>query len=590
MTANAGSINRSHLTTWFNRSVRGTCGTPDVAPPVLSNLPGDITAEATGPTGAVVTWPAVTAADAVDGPVAVSCSPASGSVFRLGTTTVTCVAYGGLGNQATSPFNVTVVDTKPPLAALDALPPYTAVSSVAISGAVSDSGSGVASVQAVVQNGAANLVFGPLAVDDQGRVAGVIGLTEGANQVVLDVTDVAGNETASAARTVVLDTVAPGVTILSPADGSSIGGTMVQIGFSVADQTATVVTVGGQTLFLPPGGATSQSVTIRGPRAGLEHHRHLGPGRRRQRRWGRHARSRRSERPHARHRHHERERVRSAARQQPGVRADGRRRRRDDGHDVLRRLVLAAASGRRPARRGPSHERGQRARVHRDQRSGTNLGAVADRHLRRDPTSGQHRQSRCGFVRTGDCPALGVATDDLTGVASVSFQVDGRAAVPAALSSGGAWVATTSLDSTTLTDGAHTVTATLRDGVGNQRAVIGAFAVDNTPPTVGITSPTAGAFVSRTITVEATAADATSGVASILIDVAGQHVAQCPSAPCSAIFDTTTVSDGPLAIVATAIDHAGGSSAPTQVIVNTLNSQPRNFLVAPPRARLSRRQ
>ena len=148
---------------------------------------------------------------------------------------MTCVAYGGLGNQATSPFNVTVVDTKPPLAALDALPPYTAVSSVAISGAVSDSGSGVASVQAVVQNGAANLVFGPLAVDDQGRVAGVIGLTEGANQVVLDVTDVAGNETASAARTVVLDTVAPGVTILSPADGSSIGGTMVQIGFSVAD-------------------------------------------------------------------------------------------------------------------------------------------------------------------------------------------------------------------------------------------------------------------------------------------------------------------------------------------------------------------
>ena len=135
----------------------------------------------------------------------------------------------------------------------------------------------------------------------------------------------------------------------------------------------------------------------------------------------------------------------------------------------------------------------------------------------------------------GGLPALGRRDRRFDGCGLRVISSRRPAAVPAALSSGGAWVATTSLDSTTLTDGAHTVTATLRDGVGNQRAVIGAFAVDNTPPTVGITSPTAGAFVSRTITVEATAADATSGVASILIDVAGQHVAQCPSAPCSAI-------------------------------------------------------
>ena len=55
----------------------------DSTAPVLS-LPSNITAEATGPTRAVESFTATaTATDAVDGSVAVTCAPTSGSLFSL---------------------------------------------------------------------------------------------------------------------------------------------------------------------------------------------------------------------------------------------------------------------------------------------------------------------------------------------------------------------------------------------------------------------------------------------------------------------------------------------------------------------------
>ena len=88
-----------------------TVAVQDTTPPSL-NLPGNITAGATGPT--VVTYTA-TATDLVDGSVPVSCSPASGSTFALGqTTTVSCSATDAHHNTATGSFTVTVQDTTPP--------------------------------------------------------------------------------------------------------------------------------------------------------------------------------------------------------------------------------------------------------------------------------------------------------------------------------------------------------------------------------------------------------------------------------------------------------------------------------------------
>ena len=74
--------------------------------PVLS-LPGPITVAATGPNGAVVTYTA-TATDLIDGTVPVSCTPPSGSVFPIGTTTVHCNAVDSVGNTASGSFTVTV--------------------------------------------------------------------------------------------------------------------------------------------------------------------------------------------------------------------------------------------------------------------------------------------------------------------------------------------------------------------------------------------------------------------------------------------------------------------------------------------------
>jgi hypothetical protein len=76
----------------------------DTTPPAL-NLPGNITVQAGKP--AIVNYTA-TATDLVDGSVSVNCSPASGSTFTLGTTTVNCSATDAHHNTATGSFTVSV--------------------------------------------------------------------------------------------------------------------------------------------------------------------------------------------------------------------------------------------------------------------------------------------------------------------------------------------------------------------------------------------------------------------------------------------------------------------------------------------------
>lgn len=85
----------------------------DTRGPVLA-LPNDISVA--GPaSGTAVTYNA-SAHDAVDGNVGVSCSPASGSVFPRGTTTVTCSSSDSHQNSSTGTFSVTVTEpaTNPP--------------------------------------------------------------------------------------------------------------------------------------------------------------------------------------------------------------------------------------------------------------------------------------------------------------------------------------------------------------------------------------------------------------------------------------------------------------------------------------------
>src|SRR5581483_10937458 len=87
----------------------------DTTPPSL-HLPPGITAVADSGGGAAVSF-AASATDLVDGTVAPVCEPASGSVFPLGSTQVTCTAKDAAGNLGRSSFTVAVgatPETTPP--------------------------------------------------------------------------------------------------------------------------------------------------------------------------------------------------------------------------------------------------------------------------------------------------------------------------------------------------------------------------------------------------------------------------------------------------------------------------------------------
>jgi hypothetical protein len=81
---------------------------PDVDAPVFSFMPADQLAEATGPDGAPVHFAVPTATDNLDAVVNVTCSPATGSVFPIGSTGVTCSAQDVAGNYVEASFSVTV--------------------------------------------------------------------------------------------------------------------------------------------------------------------------------------------------------------------------------------------------------------------------------------------------------------------------------------------------------------------------------------------------------------------------------------------------------------------------------------------------
>jgi hypothetical protein len=74
-------------------------------------IPGSMTVLATSPDGAVIAF-AASAADFTDGEVPVTCTPASGATFPVGTTKVACVAADKKGNRTTATFNVTVMGRK----------------------------------------------------------------------------------------------------------------------------------------------------------------------------------------------------------------------------------------------------------------------------------------------------------------------------------------------------------------------------------------------------------------------------------------------------------------------------------------------
>ena len=85
---------------------------PDVSEPGGATLP-NITVPATSASGARVAF-SVGASDTVDATVAPTCRPASGHLFRIGTTRVTCTARDASGNTGSASFLVRVTGSSVP--------------------------------------------------------------------------------------------------------------------------------------------------------------------------------------------------------------------------------------------------------------------------------------------------------------------------------------------------------------------------------------------------------------------------------------------------------------------------------------------
>ena len=166
----------------------------DVIKPVVT-VPDDVTAEATGPNGATVTYGAVTAEDDVDGTLAADCSKASGTVFPLGTTTVTCSATDKAGNKGDSSFTVTVADTTAPTLDLPAK--------------VTKEATSAAGATATFAASADDAVDGSVDVTCEPPSGSTYAL--GTTTVICSATDAAGNTSTDSFPVTVVDTTAPSV-------------------------------------------------------------------------------------------------------------------------------------------------------------------------------------------------------------------------------------------------------------------------------------------------------------------------------------------------------------------------------------------
>ena len=168
----------------------------DRAAPVFSNVPADITEEATGSAGASVTYTEPTANDNVDGSVQVKCLPASGSTFALGTTKVDCSATDAAGNTASASFNVTVQDKTGP--------------ELALPNNITEEATGPNGAPVNFTVTSSDLVDGSVAVScspDSGTFA------LGTTTVNCSATDKAGNKSEGSFNVTVKDTTAPKLTL-----------------------------------------------------------------------------------------------------------------------------------------------------------------------------------------------------------------------------------------------------------------------------------------------------------------------------------------------------------------------------------------
>ena len=138
-----------------------------------------------------------------------------------------------------------------------------------------------------------------------------------------------------------------------------------------------------------------------------------------------------------------------------------------------------------------------------------------------------------------------------------------------------------SWNTTTASDGSHTIKAIATDTASQTAQNTVTVTVDNvdSPPTVSITSPTNGSFVSGTINITASASD-DKGVSKVEFYIDTTLLATDSVAPYQYSWNTTTASDGSHAIKAVATDTAS-QTAQNTVTVTVDNTGPVVAVVEP---------
>jgi hypothetical protein len=163
-----------------------------------------------------------------------------------------------------------------------------------------------------------------------------------------------------------------------------------------------------------------------------------------------------------------------------------------------------------------------------------------------------------------------VSASDNVGVTSVVLKVDGNT-----IGTSSTAPYNFSWNTTGLSSGTHTLTATASDAAGNSS--INTIQVgyntppgsDITPPAVNITSPVNGASVTSTITISASATD-NIGVSAVNFQVDGTTIGTDNSSPYSISWNSSTVPAGIHTLNAIATDAAGNATSyAIQVTVNT---------------------
>ena len=195
-------------------------------------------------------------------------------------------------------------------------------------------------------------------------------------------------------------------------------------------------------------------------------------------------------------------------------------------------------------------------------------------------------QPSSGATVAGTVSVTGTSADNVA-VASVEISIDGGTYQPA--SGTASW--SRSLDTTTLADGAHTVTARATDTSGNRATTSVSFTVKNTveqpadtqAPTLTVSNPANGTTVSGPLGVTGTAADNTQ-VAKVEVRVdGGSWMAASGTSSWSRSLDTASYPDGDHTITARVTDAHGNATAKSRSVTfdNTPEPTPPPTTTAP---------